>query len=378
MSIVNKHKAPSDIQTPPSGYTTLFIRSDTEVPALKDSEGNVSDLVIPGDASGVTYTPSEPLNWTDSVDPGNVDDALDDLALRVVTLESAGQGSGVGDGDYGDITVSGGGTVFNIDAGVVTTTELGGDITTAGKALLDDADTAAQRITLGLGTIATQNSSNVSITGGTVTGITDITVADGGTGVSSLTAYAPIFGGTTSTGAVQSGTVGTSGQVLTSNGAGALPTFQSPLWTEIIAASDQNKSSDTTLATDSELFFTMTANKAYAFEAYILYSSPVGGATPDFKIAFTGPATLSGQYFVEYYITNTDAIGAYAAIAAGSPGTLGTSTSPRLAKITGWMSSTAGGTGSSGFQFQWAQSVSNANNVTRLAGSILRYRQITP
>jgi hypothetical protein len=57
-------------------------------------------------------------------------------------------------------------------------------------------------------------------------GGTDVPVADGGTGVSSLTAYAPIFGGTTSTGAVQSGTVGTSGQVLTSNGAGALPTFQ--------------------------------------------------------------------------------------------------------------------------------------------------------
>lgn len=48
----------------------------------------------------------------------------------------------------------------------------------------------------------------------------------GGTGVASLTAYAPIFGGTTSTNPVQSGTVGTAGQVLTSNGAGALPTFQ--------------------------------------------------------------------------------------------------------------------------------------------------------
>jgi hypothetical protein len=52
-------------------------------------------------------------------------------------------------------------------------------------------------------------------------------VADGGTGVSSLTAYAVMCGGTTSTGAVQSiAGVGTSGQVLTSNGAGALPTFQ--------------------------------------------------------------------------------------------------------------------------------------------------------
>ena len=53
-----------------------------------------------------------------------------------------------------------------------------------------------------------------------------LTVPYGGTGVASLTAYAPIFGGTTSTGAVQSGTVGTAGHVLTSNGAGALPTFQ--------------------------------------------------------------------------------------------------------------------------------------------------------
>ena len=40
------------------------------------------------------------------------------------------------------------------------------------------------RTNLGLGTIATQNSTNVSITGGTVTGITDLTVADGGTGSS--------------------------------------------------------------------------------------------------------------------------------------------------------------------------------------------------
>lgn len=52
-------------------------------------------------------------------------------------------------------------------------------------------------------------------------------VAGGGTGVTSFTAYAVICGGTTSTGALQSiAGVGTAGQVLTSNGAGALPTFQ--------------------------------------------------------------------------------------------------------------------------------------------------------
>lgn len=47
------------------------------------------------------------------------------------------------------------------------------------------ASTAANaRTNLGLGTIATQNSTAVTITGGTITGITDIAVADGGTGAS--------------------------------------------------------------------------------------------------------------------------------------------------------------------------------------------------
>jgi len=45
------------------------------------------------------------------------------------------------------------------------------DLTTAGKALLDDADATAQRSTLGLGTIATQSASNVNISGGSITGL---------------------------------------------------------------------------------------------------------------------------------------------------------------------------------------------------------------
>lgn len=66
--------------------------------------------------------------------------------------------------------------------------------------------------------MATNNATNTS---------NPVTVAQGGTGVASNTAYAVLCGGTTSTGAVQSiAGVGTSGQVLTSNGAGALPTFQ--------------------------------------------------------------------------------------------------------------------------------------------------------
>ena len=65
--------------------------------------------------------------------------------------------------------------------------------TAAGRALLDDADAAAQRTTLGIdtddsvtfGTVtANLSSSNATITGGTITGITDLAIADGGTGAS--------------------------------------------------------------------------------------------------------------------------------------------------------------------------------------------------
>lgn len=60
------------------------------------------------------------------------------------------------------------------------------DLTSAGRAILDDADAAEQRTTLGLGTIATQASDSVTITGGSISGITDIAVADGGTGLSTV------------------------------------------------------------------------------------------------------------------------------------------------------------------------------------------------
>jgi hypothetical protein len=74
-------------------------------------------------------------------------------------------------------------------------------LTEAGRALLDDTDAAAQRTTLGLSTMAVQAASGVAITGGTavlssgtisyavinggiISGITDLAIADGGTGAS--------------------------------------------------------------------------------------------------------------------------------------------------------------------------------------------------
>ena len=60
-------------------------------------------------------------------------------------------------------------------------------------------------------------------------------VSSGGTGRATATAYAVICGGTTATGSFQSvASVGTTGQVLTSNGVGALPTMQTGFATGMI------------------------------------------------------------------------------------------------------------------------------------------------
>ena len=101
------------------------------------------------------------------------------------------------------------------------------------------------RTSLGLGTIATQAANNVAITGGSVTGITDITVAEGGTGASDVStarsnlgleigvdiqAYdadlADLADGTLSASKVENNeyfitSAGTNGQIWTSDGDGA-------------------------------------------------------------------------------------------------------------------------------------------------------------
>ncbi len=83
--------------------------------------------------------------------------------------------------------------------------------------------------------MATNNTSNIKSTGivsyngtGTFSGLAiPLTVTNGGTGASSLVAYSVLTGGTSATAAVQSvASVGTAAQALTSNGAAALPTFQ--------------------------------------------------------------------------------------------------------------------------------------------------------
>ena len=101
-----------------------------------------------------------------------------------------------------------------------------------------------------------------------------ITVPNGGTGDSSFNPYAVIAGGATSTSNLQqvSG-LGSSGQVLMSNGAGVLPTWQTPSITNGNPSGAQFITSGTTFTTPS------TINAATQFKFTLIGGGGGGGGT---------------------------------------------------------------------------------------------------
>ena len=151
---------------------------------------------------------------------------------------------------WGSVPSSGAVTTFQTSLnGLTPNTATAGAVTLAGTLGPVSGGTGLSAYTTGdiiyasatntLAALADVATGNALISGGVTTapswgkiGLTThvsgtLPVANGGTGATSQTAYAVLTGGTTSTGAFQSvASVGTSGQVLTSNGASALPTFQ--------------------------------------------------------------------------------------------------------------------------------------------------------
>lgn len=120
-------------------------------------------------------------------------------------------------------------------------------------------------------------------------------VAGGGTGATSQTAYAVLAGGTTSTGAYQSVSgLGTSGQVLMSNGAGALPSWQT-VSTKAFPTGTRMSFQQTAAPTGWTKDTTAALNNS---AMRIVTGSVVNGGTVDFTTAFasqtpTGTVSIS-------------------------------------------------------------------------------------
>ena len=150
-------------QTADARYVALA--GSTATGAILIAQGTVSapGLAVTGEADcGIYYIGANNLGFA-IAGAKVLDIAAAGLSVtgRLSVTTDPDSGDDVGDRDYNDARY------LEISSNL-------GDLGSASTA----------RTNLGLGTIATQAASAVSITGGSVTGITDLAVADGGTGAS--------------------------------------------------------------------------------------------------------------------------------------------------------------------------------------------------
>jgi len=331
----------------------------TNVGTAQDAVLNIGIPAGEDGADGIVASVVAGTNVTiDNTDPAN-------------PIINAASGGGVSDGDHGDVVVSSSGTVWTIDTGVVTTAKMGGDVTAAGKALLDDADSAAQRATIGLGTtdnpqfntvelgsasdttVSRLSAGDLAIEGNRVfrAGGADVPVADGGTNISSYTTGDLLYA--SAAGVLSKLGIGSTGQVL--KVAAGLPS-----WSAGAGFSSINIQTFTADGT-----YTPTSGMS-ACIAFVTGSGGAGGGKSS-GISGCGGGGAGGTAIK--FLTAAD-IGASKAVVVGAAATGGTSTGANgNSSSIGVLVSASGGSGGTGTGTGGAGGTVSSGNVNLPGGN---------
>ena len=202
----------------------------------------------------------------------------------------------------------------------------------------------------------------VAIESGTITGITDLAVADGGTGASTLTQYAVLTGN--ATGAITPLSTGTATYVLTSAGSGGVPTWEA----SASAGANTGLSNlgsvaiNTSLVSDTDNTDDLgTTSKAW--KTGYLTTVELGNAT-DTTIARASAGNLSVEGNLVYRAGGTDV-----PVADGGTGA-STASITSFNNITGFTASGATGTTSTSLVFSTSPSFTTPLLGTPTSGNL--------
>ena len=161
--------------------------------------------------------------------------------------------------------------------------------------LSDLASVTTARSNLGLGTMAVQNAASVSITGGSITGITDLAVADGGTGVSTTPANGQLLIGNGTGYTVANLTAGTGVTITNSSGGISIATTGAQS-AETLTATVTNAESTTITKGQVVYAFGATGNRMsvkLAYNTSDATSAKTLGIVSDASISAGGIGTIT-------------------------------------------------------------------------------------